>query len=91
MPISPEKLSYGAVHDRLRRLYGPASGYACVDCSGVAAHWAYDHADPDEKTSDCGPYSVKPEHYVPRCVSCHKCRDLAVKAHVGQLPLWGWP
>ena len=77
-----EVVGYGAAHDRVRRANGSASGHACVDCGGRAAQWSYDHEDPDEIQASglsAGPisYSVKPEHYVPRCISCHKLFDLS--------------
>jgi hypothetical protein len=75
---------YGAAHDRLRRLRGAASHHACVDCGRNASHWSYDHADADELLAyglSANPisYSAKPEHYVPRCVPCHKRHDLSVR------------
>ena len=74
---------YGGAHDRVTRMWGaPASAWSCADCGGPAAHWSYDHADPDEKSAevnDCVlPYSLKPSHYQPRCVPCHKRFDLAI-------------
>lgn len=71
-----DDVGYRAVHVRLRTERGPAAAHPCVDCYGRAAHWSYDHADPDEKQSSHGHYSTDPEHYQPRCVSCHKRFDL---------------
>ena len=77
-----DEATYDTIHQRLRQRYGSASNYPCVDCGGVARHWAYNHDDEDAK---CGlaagtPYvlrfSVKLEHYSPRCVPCHKRFDL---------------
>jgi len=71
---------YSAAHERIRSAKGSASDYQCVDCGGAAAHWSYDHADPDERTSAVvkgnPAYSLDPDHYDPRCVSCHKVFDL---------------
>lgn len=68
--------SYFAMHQRVDAALGPASKQACVDCRAPARHWSYDRSDPDERTSDLGPYSTKIEHYAARCVSCHKRFDL---------------
>ena len=71
-----DDVGVSGAHLRLRKDHGPARDHACVDCGHPAAHWSYDHTDPDERDSDKGPYSVKPEHYQPRCVPCHKRFDL---------------
>jgi hypothetical protein len=65
-----------AAHQRVMALHGKATDHPCADCGGLAAHWAYDHLDPDELPSDDGPYSTKVEHYRPMCVPCHKRFDL---------------
>lgn len=75
------RVEYGAVHGRLAADRGLARDYACVDCARPALHWSYDHADTDELTSQAPDtlgiaYSLKPEHYSPRCVSCHKLFDM---------------
>lgn len=76
-----EIVEYSAAHDRVRKAYGPASDYRCVDCGSAAEQWSYDHRDPSERLSATvkgrPPYSLKVEHYQPRCVSCHKVFDLA--------------
>lgn len=76
-----DDVEYGAAHCRVRFHRGSASAQSCVDCGAAAAHWSYDHADPDERTSTTvkgnPAYSLKIEHYVPRCVPCHKAFDLA--------------
>lgn len=73
-----DAVSYHGMHTRLRRL-GPARLKTCVDCGDEAAHWSYDHKDPDEliEPPERGgkPYSVKMEHYEPRCRSCHATFD----------------
>lgn len=73
--------TYVSVHLRLAADRGPASSRSCVDCGRQARHWSYDHADPDELISDVPAtlgiaFSADPEHYLPRCVSCHKSFDL---------------
>jgi hypothetical protein len=57
-----------------------ASEHACVHCSRRAQEWAYDHNDPDERVNppdarDRGPFSLKVEHYLPLCKSCHRRFD----------------
>jgi hypothetical protein len=71
-----DDVGYGAAHDRVRRALGPARNYTC-QCGDNAAHWAYDHADHNEKDDPMGPYSTDLAHYQPMCVSCHKTLDLA--------------
>ncbi len=75
-----DDIGYGAAHLRLRKAKGPAANHACVDCGGQAAHWSYDHRDPDELMRP-GPrpyaFSTKPEHYEPRCAACHPTFDAA--------------
>lgn len=65
------------VHQRLHKARGKASSHSCVDCGGRAAHWSYDHTDPDERFDpEKGPYSIDINRYDPRCVRCHKRFDL---------------
>ena len=76
-----DEVGYSSAHDRVRRDRGLVQRYDCVDCGARAQHWSYDHADPDELHEDgisARPvaYSLKPEHYQPRCISCHKRFDL---------------
>lgn len=71
------------VHDRIRRLWGPARHHHCVACGKSARDWAYDGTDPDElylpeSWSDSNIWqkcSAYPEFYMPLCPSCHKRRD----------------
>lgn len=75
-----DTVTYSGAHIRVRDRRGKASNQACVDCGGAAQHWTYDHADPNELHDQRGrPYSGDPSHYVPRCVSCHKKADIAIK------------
>ncbi len=79
--LSPEA-GYGAAHDRVRTLHGPASDHPCIDCGQPAQHWSYDHTDPDTRyltgrSANPIPYSLDPTRYQPRCVPCHKLFDLA--------------
>lgn len=72
---------YGAAHSRVHRSRGKADQYPYVDCGGQSRHWSYNHDDPDERISQVPrtagtAYSLNPQHYAPRCVSCHKLFDL---------------
>lgn len=72
--------SYRTMHLRLAR-HAPATNFACVDCGGKANEWSYDHQDPDELKEVWGrypvSYSIKLDHYQPRCVPCHRTYDAA--------------
>lgn len=79
-----EQITYATAHLRVKKLRGPASSHGCVDCEERASHWSYDHQDPTERTEkrqeSILAYSAKPEHYVARCISCHRRFDNARKA-----------
>lgn len=67
----------GGAHMRVRAERGSATKHTCVDCGGTAAHWSYDHEDPEElQDASRGPYSLNTSHYEARCVPCHKRFDL---------------
>lgn len=67
---------YHSAHRRVIREKGSARHLKCVDCSGGAFDWSYDHTDPDALTDERGrPYSVNPAHYSPRCRPCHRAFD----------------
>lgn len=82
-PLSPNwrgrDITYYGAHTRVAGLRGRAKARKCVDCGKQAAHWSYDHADPDELVEpiELGGkrYSDKPEHYEPRCNRCHTLFD----------------
>lgn len=74
--------TYDAMHQRVRKARGRAAERVC-ECGEPARQWSYDRADPDERQSECGPYSLDVEHYVARCVPCHKRFDLAAIAQSG--------
>lgn len=73
-------IGYSTAHQRVRRAHGPARLRFCK-CGEPAAHWAYDHSDPDEllqEVAGCAvPYSPDVDRYLPMCVPCHKEFDLA--------------
>jgi len=75
-----DEAGYKTVHKRLKRERGLATDYRCEHCGGKAAEWAYDHADPDERTDPnhqgC-PYSLNLDRYVPLCATCHRRFDRA--------------
>jgi hypothetical protein len=68
-------LTYSGAHSRVLATRGPAKQYPCADCAQPAVHWSYAHTDPNEMREPIKeggkPYSPRPEHYEPRCVSCH--------------------
>jgi thymidine kinase len=76
-----EDPDYFNSHMRRIRDLGPASALPCTDCGNPARHWSYDHGDPEErstpnpKTGSLLVYSMKNEHYVPRCATCHARHD----------------
>lgn len=74
-----DAVTYSGMHQRLARIKGMASLQSCP-CGSRAAQWAYDHADPDEKTQLMAgyllPYSTEAGHYIAMCLPCHKKFDL---------------
>jgi hypothetical protein len=80
----PEPGGYSFAHRKVYRLRGKASAHACAHCGRPARHWAYDHADPGERTDPRrgGPFSLDPAHYLPLCAACHKILDLAAEERV---------
>lgn len=84
-PCSPSwkgaLVSYDGAHKRIHRTRGKASRHPCVDCGAPALHWSYDGKDSEELTTTSRRgqevrYSAKPEHYEPRCVTCHNHHDI---------------
>lgn len=71
-----DDIEYCTAHDRVEQDRGLARQQTCVDCGRSAEHWSYNHDDPDQRLTTKVwrwpvAYSVKPEHYSPRCVKCH--------------------
>lgn len=83
-----DRITYGGMHIRVRKTRGPASEHSCVDCARTASQWSYDRSDPNERMASEGPYSTNVDHYVARCVPCHKKHDLRAlgKSANGYLP-----
>lgn len=81
-PSNLPNISCENTHYLLRRLWGSASQYPCVDCGQGAAQWAYDGTDQAQLYGPAGRgkantfYSVWPEFYKPMCHRCHKRHDL---------------
>ncbi len=85
-------VDYTAAHGRVKTEHGLASTHLCVDCLGPAMDWSYDHADPGERIDQRGrPYSMKQEHYWPRCRFCHKFFDLQAPSGVWSVEREGEP
>lgn len=70
-----DDITYKSAHRRVVRVRGSASEHACVDCSGPAVDWSYDHLCPDERQSESGPFSLNPDRYQSRCRVCHRAFD----------------
>jgi hypothetical protein len=68
-------MNYHQAHRQVVTLRGKASDYLCANGDKQAQHWAYDHMDPNEQSSQWGPYSPDPAHYIPLCVACHHQYD----------------
>jgi hypothetical protein len=85
-PKQSESVGYNAVHSRVKALWGSANQYPCITCGQPAATWSYDGTDATERAGyDAHTYvgqrpmrfSLYPEFYAPKCISCHKRADLA--------------
>jgi hypothetical protein len=82
------KVTYSAVHQRLRCHKGSADQFDCAICGIQAADWSYDGTDPDELIA--GPkevtfgclYSLDLDCYVPLCKGCHKNHDIEAAKEV---------
>lgn len=77
-----DDIPYTRAHQRVKALWGPASGYQCIECGRQARDWAYDGTDPGElykqahgKSKSFCHYSIWPEFYMPMCSRCHHGRD----------------
>jgi hypothetical protein len=76
-----ETVGYNGAHKRVRRLRGEPAGHDCVDCSKPAAEWSYARTDPRQLVDAKGRlFSLDPDHYVPRCIPCHRRHDAAQAA-----------
>lgn len=75
-----DSVSYDGAHMRLYELRGPARSHPCVDCGETADEWSYGGTCPTEQISDRGcRYCTHPEHYRPRCRSCHRALDARIR------------
>lgn len=73
---------YQAAHLRAESIKGKASSHLCADCGEAALDWSYTHGCPSEMRGGNGlPYCPHPDHYVPRCRSCHRQFDRQAVAH----------
>lgn len=72
-----DNVTYAGMHQRVRKVRGPASEHPCADCHLAAAHWSYVKGCPDERSDEnlALTYCAHPEHYAPRCVPCHSIYD----------------
>ena len=68
-------VGYEGAHWRTVSARGRAAERTCP-CGAPAAHWAYSHGDPDERSGiGRGVYSMDPQYYVAMCVPCHSQMD----------------
>jgi len=79
-----ETAGVGQAHARVVAAKGKAKEHACVDCGAPACDWSYDGLDPDELVQvgrwDNGRrYSLNVAHYHPRCRTCHRRYDVAMR------------
>jgi len=85
-----EDVTYSGAHARVKRLWGSASRYLCIECGAQANDWAYDGTDP---TAISGvvtvngqgyqvSYSAWPEFYMPMCTGCHAVRDAELRPRI---------
>jgi len=65
-----DNVEYTGAHWRLRQDLGPASSHKCVDCPNQARDWSYVEAKG---------YSLDIADYSPRCTSCHRLHDAALR------------
>lgn len=83
--MQPVPVRYTTTHSRVRKLWGSAKQYPCIECGADAQDWAYDGTDPDELYLTAGAgrghqkCSAWPEFYMPMCRKCHRGRDGAVQ------------
>ncbi|MGW1900915.1 hypothetical protein ACWCQB_26565 [Streptomyces hirsutus] len=75
--------AYKNAHNALRAERGPASLHQCVWCWGDAAHWAYDHNDPNEQMDGRRRFSTDTAHYRPMCARCHRTYDRLHRENAG--------
>lgn len=73
---------YDTLHRRLSRDLGSAKTHTCVDCGKQAAEWSYNGGCPNELhdtlNSSSLAYSLDAGRYSPRCVKCHRRKDLSL-------------
>lgn len=83
--LPTDDIGYDGMHKRVSAVRGPASQHTC-GCGSPAKEWAYDHADPDERTATRTgrngrvfqvAYSANTDHYLPLCKGCHTRFDYA--------------
>src|SRR6516225_504088 len=84
-PIVPRRVrrieggTYRAAHQRVKKRYGSAKLYPCMNCDDMATEWSYVYDCPNEKVE--GVYRLafcncaNADHYEPLCDTCHRKRD----------------
>lgn len=71
-------ITYTQAHRRVRRQRGVPAEHECADCGTTAEEWSYTGGCPNELTAPKWgvKYSPDPSRYEPRCVRCHRKRDV---------------
>ena len=86
-PPKGELPTWDALHHRLARARGKAADHLCVDCGKNAREWSYNGSDSEQLVgSDHGffmAYSLNLLNYEPRCTSCHRLFDNALRSKPG--------
>jgi hypothetical protein len=82
------QVSYDGVHERLRSTRGKASAHACVGCGLSADDWSYRSGSPLERIDPNSGCAFAPDlsYYDPRCRSCHRQHDAAVRREKEVMP-----
>lgn len=82
--LATQPITSSGAHQRVKRLWGSASRYLCVECGNPARDWAYDGTDPTHTyeftRKSWTHYSRWPEFYMPMCRPCHSNRDRRIAA-----------
>lgn len=73
----PVPYNWRTMHTHLEREQGKARRRKCTYCGAQARDWSYNYEDPDVQYEPGNemPFSLKLEHYIPLCSSCHHRLD----------------
>jgi hypothetical protein len=75
-PLWKDVVTYKAAHQRVQRIRGLASDYACADCGEPANEWSYVGGSTKELVTPNGwKYSPDAMDFEARCRPCHRAYD----------------